>query len=219
MAILCSDSFNASNTGSIHGRTLDNALGGSESKTWIVVGSGWGIDSNRAVASGFAPFALVDLPTANGVRALIRTATTNNRSALIARASASVIGPAVCLYLATSNDALVIRQFNDSDFYGPDVASESVSVSNDTDYILQLVESGNIFTGSLHDAGTGDLIESVSYDFGETVFSNTCWGMTPYTGEGIQADNAIFYTPDAPPEGGGLLLQLMQHGQFNGGLL
>lgn len=220
MPILCSDSFNASNTGNINGRTLDNALGGTETKTWSVTGNPWGITSNRATSGGYAAFAVVQVPAATEIRALMRLPASGGRAALVAHTDADGLGPAVCCYVATSYDAIVLRQFNSGDFFGSDVASEGfTAISGDTDYVMRLVKSGNVYTGYLYQSDGVTLISSVSHDFDSTSFTQQYWGITPYTGDNIEADDVIISGADAPPGGNALLLQLMQHGQLTGGLL
>ncbi len=218
MAIICSDNFNGPN-GGMAGRTLNNALGGTASATWVVTGNPWNIVSNEAHSFNYAAIAIVDVPTATKMRALIRTAASNNRSAVIASASSNGFGPGVIAYLSTANDALVIREMNSGDIFGPDKNSVGVSVSNGVPYFIEVERVGNVYTARLYNADGVTLMGNVSYDFGGTSFSGTHWGMTNYSGDDIQALNATFYEPDAPPGGNALLLQLMQHGQFNGGLL
>lgn len=219
MAVAFSDDFTGDN-GPISGRTLNNALGGSESKVWVNAGNVWSIVSNGIECAGSASIAIVSSSDAVGVRARIHLPSSGGRPALIARCKASGLGPCVFLYISTSYDSLRLREVNDEDIYGPDRNNDDFSaISGDTDYVMQLNKSGSVYTGYLYESDGTTLIANVSHDFGETTFSNVHWGVTNYDGSNMRADDIIFYTPDAPPEGGGLLLQLMQHGQFNGGLL
>ena len=219
MMIICSDDFTGDNTANFSGRTLNNALGGTETATWAMAHSGWDISSNKATSGGFASTMLVAAPTANGIRASIRTAASNNRSSLVANIASSGNGPAVIAYLSSDNDAIVLRQMNVDDIYGTDVASTPVSISNSTDYVMTLSKAGSAYEAKVYQPDGVTLIGSVAYDFGGTTFSGQYWGVSAYTGEWIYADDVIIYAPDAPPSGNALLLQLMQHGHLNGGLL
>lgn len=196
MDILYSDSFNAPN-GSLSGRTLDNALGGSGSINWSVANGSWVINGNKAEGAGFAACAVVNSASIRGIKAKIRTATTNNASGLLANTASDSTGPGVILYLRFSNNALVLRQLNTGDIYGTDVDEAVVSVTNDTEYELQLLQVGNRYTGMLRSTA-GVVLGIVSFDWGSSPTSNTHWGVTTYQGETIFADDIVFYSEDIP---------------------
>jgi len=218
MTPLCSDNFNGSNTGNFNGRALNNGLGGAASATWVVTGNPFGIVDNEAASGGYAAYALVSNADVVGIRALITTATTNNRAALVAHCDSGMSGPAVA-FRFTSDSEIAIREFNTGDFSGPDRAWQSIDpVDADTLYVMQLVRSGSVFTGTLYDADGVTVIGTVSYDFGATAFAGDYWGITNYVGENIKSSGVIFYEADSPPAGNALI-QLMQHGQLTGGLL
>lgn len=219
MAIIYSDDFDGSNTPNFSGRTLNNALGGAAAATWVIAQNSWAIASNEAVSDGYAAMALVSAPTANKLRARIRTAASNNRSSLVANAASDGTGPAVIVYLSGGNDSITIREMFSGDLGGNDKVNAALSVSNDTEYVFELERDGNEYTARVYESDGTTLVGSVAYDFGGTSFSGTHWGITNYTGDNIYALGAIFYEPDAPPSGNALLLQLMQHGQFTGGFL
>ncbi len=219
MVITFSDDFTGDN-GPISGRTLNNALGGSEIETWVNAGNVWSIVSNGIESSGSPSIAIVSSADVVGVRARIHLPSSGGRPALIARCKASGLGPCVFLYVSTSYDSLHLREVNDEDIYGTNRDNASfTAIAGDAEYVMQLNKSGSIYTGYLYESDGATLIASVNYDFGETTFSNVHWGVTNYDGANMRVDDAVFYVPDAPPEGGGLLLKLMQHGQLNGGLL
>ncbi len=219
MDITFSDDFTGDN-GPISGRTLNNALGGSESATWVNAGNVWSIVSNGIESAGSPSIAIVSGANVVGVRARIHLPSSGGRPALIARCKSSGLGPCVFLYISTSYDSLRLREVNDEDIYGPDRDNDDfTAIAGDAEYVMQLNKSGSVYTGYLYESDGTTLIASVNYDFGETTFSNVLWGVTNYDGANMRVVDAILYSPDAPPEGGGLLPILMQHGQFSGGLL
>lgn len=202
MAIICSDNFNGPD-GGFSGRTLNNALGGSASKTWTIAQNPWTIVSNVAWATNYGAMALVDASTVNKLRARIRTAETNNRSALVANGDNQGNGPGVIAYLSTENNAIVMRQMNSGDFFGPDRNSTAISVSNNTEYYMELERASSTYTARLYSSDGVTLIGAVSYDFGGDAasFTGNYWGITSYSGDNIAALSAVFYSAEAedPP--------------------
>ena len=194
MAILCSDNFNGPD-GGFSGRTLNNALGGTETKTWTIAQNPWILTSNVAWSTNYGSMALVNVPTANKLRARIRTAASNNRSALLANGDNQGNGPGVIAYLSTDNDAIVLRQMNSGDFFGPDRNSTAISVSNNTEYYMELERTSSSYTARLYSSDGVTLIGTVAYDFGGDAasFTGEYWGITNYSGDNIAALNAVYY--------------------------
>lgn len=221
MALLYSDSFTAADTGNINGRTLDNALGGSEAKQWVVsTGNTIGIDSNEAQSFGTAAAAMIhETRTEGDVWVRFRFWNSDTQAILYARTTVGRLGPGVGVIMDGRSN-LRILELDGGSRYGTYVASAAVTtIDLDTNYHLRLTKSGGEVSGRLYGADQVTLLGTVSHDFGATVFSNEYWGFSNYEMENAKFKNFEFRSLDAPPGGNALLLQLMQHGQFNGGLL
>ncbi len=221
MALLYSDTFTGTDTANIDGRTLDNGLGGSESKQWeIVTGNTIGIESNEAKSFGNAAAAMIhETRTEGDVWVRFRFWNSNTQAILYARTTVGRLGPGVGVIMDGRSN-LRILDLDSGSRYGANVASTEIStIDLDTNYHLRLTKSGGEVTGRLYAADKTTLLGTVSHDFGATVFPNEYWGFSNYEMENAKFKNFEFHSIDAPPSGNALLLQLMQHGQFNGGLL
>lgn len=221
MTIQWSDDFDGSDVGSIDGRTLNNGLGGSESRVWVnLTGGQMAIVSNEAWAGGSAAAAMVlETRTEGETWLAFRLPTDDTQVASYALTNNVRQGPGIA-GLVYSRTSLRILLLDDGSRYGTDVATVSMStLALDTVYWLRLHKIGGLVTVAVYEADRTTLVATTSYDFGATVFANQYWGFSNYELEHVFYPGYEFHSLDAPPAGNALLLQLMQHGQLNGGLL
>jgi len=221
MALLYSDTFTVTDTPNIDGRTLDNGPGGSESKQWeIVTGSAIGIVSNEAQSFGSAAAAMIhETRTEGDVWVRFRIWSNDTQAIIYCLTGLNRLGPGIGVMMYSRTSLRILLQ-DDESRYGTYLASQTVDqIALETNYYLRLTKVGSVVTGRLYEDDKTTLLGTVSYDFTSTSFAKEYWGISNYEMENTAFDNYEFYSLDAPPSGGGLLPILMQHGQFNGGLL
>lgn len=222
MAIICSENFSDLGAGvSINGRTLNNGLGGSASKAWTSTGFlgipsvGGGVRGYPAVSRALISESTQDLRCKTAF--IFRSSP--NQAAVFGRCAAEAKGPGVAA-LIVGPSSFRIRSLTNGDTGGTDVATKSITaLAADTLYWLELGLDGDDALANVYAADGTTLIDTLSHTFSGGAPTNTGWGFGIYNGGDADFDNFTLATLDDPPSGGGLLNILMQHGQFNGGLL
>lgn len=201
MAVLVSDNAVGTNTGNINGRTLNNALGGSLTRTYEnFPGNKFGILDDEFLSQGTAAAALIDdLGTSGKQRIRFRFTTNDSQACLFALVSNVRYGPGIA-GLVYSRTSLQIHLLDNGSRYGTAVATQSMSqLSLDTNYILEMEKVGSVVTLTVYlDDGT-TVHATTSYDFTSTVFTNTFHGFSNYELENVYFKNYIFETAEANP--------------------
>jgi hypothetical protein len=204
MAIICSETGSgmAADAALTTTRTLDNALGGSGTRTWANPGTGTFIRSNGSDTF----FGYED-----SARAWVSVATADYQVMIdfnMASACNIVVGglkttggggwDASLVALIVGLTEIRIRQY-DSGGTPTDLATATLSaggISTGTDYKLQLVKSGNALTCNVRNAG-GSIRDSLPFTAVAALPTGAFWGFGLLNG-GTTATMKNFIVEDAP---------------------
>ena len=182
MAVVASDDFDGLGTSNLTGRTLNNALGGSGSRSWVNGGGSTleGNGSGGIVESSSTTGANIVSVSGDNYRARVRFDPSSATSSLALygnRSSTGTAGTGVLVGLGTSHTNLTIREMTSGITGTTTHATQSVTAPGTT-FWLELEIDGNDVVGRILNNDLS-VRNTVSYTFG-TVPSGQYWGFGFY---------------------------------------